>query len=94
MSENEYIPRNPEPIPPTEKKTTSRTATKPNDKPNDKPKGNALNKFSGLNIKKVRTITGSLLTLTAVFLFIMFINVNPGMRWLNKLRVHQHRSWF
>jgi S-DNA-T family DNA segregation ATPase FtsK/SpoIIIE len=74
MSENEYIPRNPEPITPTEKKTTSRTATKPNDKPNDKPKGNALNKFSGLNIKKVRTITGSLLTLTAVFLFISCVS--------------------
>jgi S-DNA-T family DNA segregation ATPase FtsK/SpoIIIE len=70
MSENEYIPRNPEPITPTEKKTTSRTATKPN----DKPKGNALNKFSGLNIKKVRTITGSLLTLTAVFLFISCVS--------------------
>ncbi len=70
MSENEFIPRNQEPIPPTEKKTTGRTATKSN----DKPKGSALNKFSGLNIKKVRTIVGSLLTLTAVFLFIACIS--------------------
>ena len=63
MSENEYIPRNQEPIPPTEKKTTSRSSTKST----DKPKGSSLPKFSGLNIKKVRTIAGSLITLTAVF---------------------------
>ena len=70
MSENEYIPRNPEPIPSTEKKVTSRTSAKSNEKEKD----SAPKKTSGLNMKKVRTIAGSLLTLTAVFLFISCVS--------------------